>query len=49
MPSSWLLISNATVVDGAGNAPVPNASVLVKDSEISAVGAAGRPRSGPAR
>ena len=39
MPSSWLLIRNATVVDGAGNAPVPNASVLVRDSEISAVGA----------
>ena len=38
MPSSWLLITNATVVDGAGNAPVPHASVLVQDSRISDVG-----------
>jgi imidazolonepropionase-like amidohydrolase len=38
MLSSWLLISNATVVDGDGHAPVPNTSVLVRDGQISAVG-----------
>lgn len=38
MPSSWLLISNATVVDGDGHAPVPSASVLIRDGHISAVG-----------
>ena len=38
MSSSWLLITNATVVDGAGNAPVPRASVLVQDSRIIDVG-----------
>ena len=38
MPSSWLLITNATVVDGAGNAPIPNVSVLVQDSTIAKVG-----------
>jgi imidazolonepropionase-like amidohydrolase len=38
MPSSWLLITNATVVDGAGNAPQPNTSVLVENSTISEVG-----------
>ncbi len=38
MPSSWLLITNATVVDGAGNPPMPGTSVLVKDGRISAVG-----------
>lgn len=39
MTSSWLLLKNATVVDGAGNPPVPNASVLVKDTRIADVGA----------
>jgi imidazolonepropionase-like amidohydrolase len=38
MSSNWLLLTNATVVDGAGNAPVLNASVLVKDSRITDVG-----------
>jgi imidazolonepropionase-like amidohydrolase len=38
MPSSWLLISNATVVDGAGNPPLAGASVLVRDRLISDVG-----------
>ena len=38
MPSSWLLLTNATVVDGAGNAPVPETSVLVQDRTIVAVG-----------
>jgi imidazolonepropionase-like amidohydrolase len=38
MPSSWLLITNATVVDGAGNPPVPGCSVLVKDRLIAEVG-----------
>jgi|tagenome__1003787_1003787.scaffolds.fasta_scaffold20988828_2 imidazolonepropionase-like amidohydrolase len=38
MPSSWLLISNATVVDGAGNAPTSGTSVLVKDDLIAEVG-----------
>lgn len=38
MPSSWLLVTNATVVDGTGNAPIPNASVLVQDSKIVNVG-----------
>lgn len=38
MPSSWLLITNATVVDGAGNPPVPRCSVLVKDRLIDQVG-----------
>jgi imidazolonepropionase-like amidohydrolase len=38
MPSSWLLISNATVVDGTATPPVPGASVLVRDGRISAVG-----------
>jgi imidazolonepropionase-like amidohydrolase len=38
MSSSWLLLTNATVVDGAGNPPTPNASVLVKDSRITDVG-----------
>ena len=38
MPSSWLLITNATVVDGAGNPPQPNTSVLVQDGRIDAVG-----------
>jgi imidazolonepropionase-like amidohydrolase len=43
MPSSWLLITNATVVDGAGNPPARGTSVLVRDDRISAVGAhAGR-------
>ncbi|MCU1670773.1 MAG: amidohydrolase [Blastococcus sp.] len=37
MPS-WLLITNATIVDGAGNPPVSGASVLVKDELISDVG-----------
>jgi imidazolonepropionase-like amidohydrolase len=38
MPSSWLLITNATVVDGAGNPPQPHTSVLVQDGRIGAVG-----------
>jgi imidazolonepropionase-like amidohydrolase len=38
MPSSWLLITNATVVDGAGNAPLSGTSVLVKDELIHDVG-----------
>ncbi|MBV9793673.1 MAG: amidohydrolase family protein [Actinobacteria bacterium] len=38
MPSTWLLITNATVVDGAANPPQPRTSVLVKDGRISAVG-----------
>ena len=38
MASTWLLLTNATVVDGAGNPPVLNASVLVKDYRIQAVG-----------
>jgi imidazolonepropionase-like amidohydrolase len=38
MPSSWLLITDATVVDGAGNPPLPNASVLVQDGRIVDVG-----------
>ncbi|GEL23690.1 dipeptidase [Pseudonocardia sulfidoxydans NBRC 16205] len=38
MASSWLLIAHGTVVDGAGNPPVPNASVLVRDGLIHAVG-----------
>jgi imidazolonepropionase-like amidohydrolase len=38
MPSSWLLITNATVVDGAGNPPQPHTSVLVQDGRIDAVG-----------
>jgi imidazolonepropionase-like amidohydrolase len=37
MPA-WLLITNATVVDGAGNPPMPGTSVLVKDGLISDVG-----------
>jgi imidazolonepropionase-like amidohydrolase len=38
MSSSWLLIKNATVVDGAGNPPLAGASVLIKDSHIADVG-----------
>jgi imidazolonepropionase-like amidohydrolase len=38
MSSTWLLLTNASVVDGDGNPPVPNASVLVKDSRIVDVG-----------
>jgi imidazolonepropionase-like amidohydrolase len=38
MPSSWLLITNATVVDGAANPPLAAASVLVRDDRIHAVG-----------
>jgi imidazolonepropionase-like amidohydrolase len=38
MPSSWLLITNANVVDGAGNPPAAGTSVLVRDDRISAVG-----------
>jgi imidazolonepropionase-like amidohydrolase len=37
--SSWLLVKNATVVDGAGNPPLAGASVLIKDSLIADVGA----------
>jgi imidazolonepropionase-like amidohydrolase len=38
MPSSWLLITGATIVDGAGNPPVPGASVLIKDGLIADAG-----------
>jgi imidazolonepropionase-like amidohydrolase len=38
MPSSWLLITNATVVDGAGNPPVRGTGVLVQDRLIKDVG-----------
>lgn len=38
MASTWLLIAHATVVDGAGNPPVADASVLVRDDVIHAVG-----------
>lgn len=38
MSSTWLLVNNATVVDGAGNAPIVNASVLVRDTRIVDVG-----------
>jgi imidazolonepropionase-like amidohydrolase len=40
MPSSWLLIRGGTVVDGAGNPPVPGSSVLVRDGLIHEVGPA---------
>ena len=40
MPSSWLLITNATVVDGAANPPLAGGSVLVRDGLIHAVGTA---------
>lgn len=38
MASSWLLISGGTVVDGAGNPPLPDTSVLIKDDRIVGVG-----------
>lgn len=38
MTSSWLLITNATVVDGLGNPPIRGASVLVRDQRIHSVG-----------
>lgn len=38
MSSSWLLISDGTVVDGAGNPPVPHTSVLVQGNRIVDVG-----------
>jgi imidazolonepropionase-like amidohydrolase len=38
MSSSWLLITNATVIDGAANPPTPNTSVLVQDSVIAEIG-----------
>jgi imidazolonepropionase-like amidohydrolase len=39
MPSRWLLLTNATVVDGAGNPPQPGTDVLVRDDRIAEVGA----------
>jgi imidazolonepropionase-like amidohydrolase len=38
MPSSWLLLTNATVVDGLGNPPQANTTVLVKDNRIADAG-----------
>ena len=38
MTSSWLLITNGTVIDGTGADPVPGASVLVKGNEIVEIG-----------
>ncbi len=38
MPSSWLLISGGTVLDGAGSAPLAGANVLVEGDRIAAVG-----------
>ena len=38
MPSSWLLITNATVVDGLGNPAIAGAAVLVRDRHIHDVG-----------
>jgi imidazolonepropionase-like amidohydrolase len=34
MVSSWILIKNATVVDGAGNPPVSDMCALIKDDRI---------------
>ncbi|HEY0484942.1 MAG TPA: amidohydrolase family protein [Mycobacteriales bacterium] len=39
MASSWLLITNGTVIDGTGAPPVPGASVLVRDDLVVQVGA----------
>ena len=35
-----ILIDNATLIDGTGAAPIPNAAVLIKDGRIHAVGRA---------
>ncbi|MUL49405.1 amidohydrolase family protein [Mycobacterium sp. CBMA293] len=37
MTCSWTLITNALLVDGAGNPPVPNMSVLLRDDRIYSV------------
>ena len=38
MSSSWLLVSNATVLDGTGSPPVAGQSVLIEGDTITAVG-----------
>ncbi len=40
--SRELLITNVTLIDGAGNPPVPNARVLVRGGRIAAIGEAAR-------
>ena len=36
--SSWLLITNANVIDGTGAEPRPQTSVLIKDKLIHRIG-----------
>ena len=43
--SSWILIEHANVIDGAGNPPRPDTSVLIRDSQIELIGEADRVRS----
>ena len=42
MPSSWLVISGGTVIDGTGAPPSPDTAVLVRDDQIVGLGPAAR-------
>ncbi|MCP4036665.1 MAG: hydrolase, partial [bacterium] len=43
--ASELLITDVTLIDGAGSPPVPNSRLLIRDGKIAAIGEAARSES----